>query len=628
MACHQMHKLGARVATGRTQQYRDDSRDLCDGPSLWSRMKSQILRSQVSANPRPARVFSRSRSVAIVLSMALGVCALLPTSGATQQTSGPVPAEAQERSRLLELQRTAVAQLQQATREGATADLVKRALLDASQALEMLAAAPAAGATGGAAPAPPLPPALRSELHAASTELTAVANGDLRRVTDATRPTFALLDKVRSQLEGGRARAGVPRQLQPDEAEGAGVRRSCVGDGAGAGEPADHRTTARPCPSRSRKARICQPRTYCGGPTKDHILESACGGVALFDYDGDGLLDIYLVTGRGADADARAHPAPECALSQPRRMEVRGRLEAGGRGSRSLGQRRMRRRFRRRRASRSLRHELGPQRPVPQSWRRHVRGRGRRAGVAAGGWSTGCTFFDADGDGDLDLYVARYVDTTWDSVVHAQRTLALAQRAAHHGRPTGLPGESDLFFENVGNGRFVEATGGARPLRYRAAPTASAWWRPTYDDDGGVDLFVANDSNPNFLYHNLGKGRFESVGAHGRRGAERRRPRASGNGSGRRRLRRRFPDGSRAHHLRARSIHAVSQPRRPSFRGRQRGRRHRRADLRADGMGSGLPRRRSRWQARSVLRQRAHLSGHRPAFRSSVRPTVRRTSCC
>ena len=45
-------------------------------------------------------------------------------------------------------------------------------------------------------------------------------------------------------------------------------------------------------------------KMYCGGPTKDHILESSCGGVALFDYDGDGLLDIYLVTGAGAHADA------------------------------------------------------------------------------------------------------------------------------------------------------------------------------------------------------------------------------------------------------------------------------------------------------------------------------------
>ena len=101
-----------------------------------------------------------------------------------------------------------------------------------------------------------------------------------------------------------------------------------------------------------------------------------------------------------------------------------------------------------------------------------------RAGVAAGGWSTGCTFFDADGDGDLDLYVARYVETTWDSVVRAQRTLVWRNGPHIMVGPAGLPGESDLFFENVGNGRFVEADRRARPLRSRPGPTASASWRP------------------------------------------------------------------------------------------------------------------------------------------------------
>ena len=134
-----------------------------------------------------------------------------------------------------------------------------------------------------------------------------------------------------------------------------------------------------------------------------------------------------------------------------------------------------------------------------------------RAGVAAGGWSTGCTFFDADGDGDLDLYVARYVETTWDSVVHAQRTLVWRNGPHIMVGPAGLPGESDLFFENVGNGRFVEATdahGLSDPSRAYGFGVVAT----DYDDDGFVDLFVANDSNPNFLYHNLGNGRFESVG--------------------------------------------------------------------------------------------------------------------
>src|SRR6185436_12800820 len=133
------------------------------------------------------------------------------------------------------------------------------------------------------------------------------------------------------------------------------------------------------------------------------------------------------------------------------------------------------------------------------------------AGVAAGGWSTGCTFFDADGDGDLDLYVARYVETTWDSVVRAERTLVWRGGPQVMVGPAGLPGESDLFFENVGNGRFVEATD-RHGLTDRSRAYGYGVVATDYDDDGFVDLFVANDSNPNFLYRNLGNGRFESVG--------------------------------------------------------------------------------------------------------------------
>src|SRR4029077_516468 len=134
-----------------------------------------------------------------------------------------------------------------------------------------------------------------------------------------------------------------------------------------------------------------------------------------------------------------------------------------------------------------------------------------RAGVAAGGRSTGCAFLAADGDGDLDLYVARYVETTWDDVVRARRSLTWRNGPRIMVGPTGLPGESDLFFENRGNGTFVEATE-AHGLGDPARAYGFGVVATDYDDDGWVDLFVANDSNPNFLYHNLGKGRFESVG--------------------------------------------------------------------------------------------------------------------
>ncbi len=93
----------------------------------------------------------------------------------------------------------------------------------------------------------------------------------------------------------------------------------------------------------------------------------------------------------------------------------------------------------------------------------------------------------------------------------AKRTLVWRNGPRIMVGPAGLPGEADLFFENLGSGRFKEATethglaDAARAYGFGVVAT-------DYDDDGFVDLFVANDSNPNFLYRNLGNGRFESVG--------------------------------------------------------------------------------------------------------------------
>ena len=310
-------------------------------------------------------------------------------------------------------------------------------------------------------------------------------------------------------------------------------------------------------------------KMYCGGPTKDHILESACGGVALFDYDGDGLLDIYLVTAPEL-TPARERVAHRNALYRNLggwKFEDVSRqagvdLAAWGSGA-CAGD-----------FDGDGRLDLYVTNWGPNALFRN-RGDGTfenvaaRAGVAAGGWSTGCTFFDADGDGDLDLYVARYVETTWESVV-ASAADAASGATGHiswSGQPD-FPEQSDLFFENVGNGRFVEAADAARPLgplrAYGFGVVAT-----DYDDDGFVDLFVANDSNPNFLYHNLGNGHFENVGLAAGVAVNGDGARPGGHGRRRRRLRRRLADGSGAHDVRARSLHAVSQRRRPALRGRE-----------------------------------------------------------
>jgi hypothetical protein len=132
-----------------------------------------------------------------------------------------------------------------------------------------------------------------------------------------------------------------------------------------------------------------------------------------------------------------------------------------------------------------------------------------RAGLKLIAHSETGTFFDADGDGDLDLYIAAYVDCTLDDVLHAKPTLDWKGTKVAPG-PFGLKGKSDEFFRNDG-GHFVLATkdaGFTDVGEYYGFGVAAA----DLDVDGDVDLYVANDSNPAYLYKNDGRGVFTESG--------------------------------------------------------------------------------------------------------------------
>jgi enediyne biosynthesis protein E4 len=443
----------------------------------------------------------RARAVdrrAMVLALTASLCAIgafiMPTTAAQQ-----AEADAQERTRLLKLQRDAVTQLQQAARPDEPADQLRRAVLDASRSLEGLS-------TGTR-----LEPSLRNELRRAASELTSLASGDTRGAASAIGPVLALLEKVRTRLEGevalGLTFQGSYSQTKPKEPAYGGHASAMGPAPANIPLPGD----AAPVPVTFTVGAQLPWNMYCGGASKDHILESACSGLALFDYDGDGLLDIYLVTAPEL-TPARERVAHRNALYRNLggwKFEDVSRqagvdLAAWGSGV-CAGD-----------FDGDGRLDLYVTNWGPNALFRN-RGDGTfenvavRAGVEAGGWSTGCTFFDADGDGDLDLYVARYVETTWGSVVGALRTLIWRNGPRIMIGPAGLPGQSDLFFDNVGNGRFVEATD-THGLSDKARAYGFGVVATDYDDDGFVDLFVANDSNPNFLYHNRGNGHFENVG--------------------------------------------------------------------------------------------------------------------
>jgi len=133
-----------------------------------------------------------------------------------------------------------------------------------------------------------------------------------------------------------------------------------------------------------------------------------------------------------------------------------------------------------------------------------------------GDFSTSAAFIDLDNDGDLDLYVGNYVRWTRDIDMEIDFRLTGLGRAI--GAPNHYYGTNSYLFRNEGDGIFSDvsqSSGIAVEGQENDAPEGKALGvvPVDYDRDGWIDLFVANDTARNFLYHNLGNGHFEEIGA-------------------------------------------------------------------------------------------------------------------
>jgi hypothetical protein len=248
-----------------------------------------------------------------------------------------------------------------------------------------------------------------------------------------------------------------------------------------------------------------------GRPAKDHLLDSAGAGVAFLDYDRDGRLDVYVANGWRLDAE-RVVEKGKNALYHQRGdgtfEDVTDRACVGGEGQWGAGV-----------AVADYDNDGWPDIFVTNFGRNVLYrnlGDGRfenvaaRAGIEAPGWNTAAAFFDANGDGWLDLYVAQYIDAALDDVLKAKPGLSWRGLEQVAFGPFGLKGAPDHFFRNV-RGRFVDATEEAG-MKDLALGFGLAVRAVDVDDDGHPDVYVANDSDPNYLYRNDGTGHFKEVG--------------------------------------------------------------------------------------------------------------------
>ena len=129
-----------------------------------------------------------------------------------------------------------------------------------------------------------------------------------------------------------------------------------------------------------------------------------------------------------------------------------------------------------------------------------------RAGVGDPGFSTSAAWFDYDRDGKLDLFVANYVKWTPESDLYC----TLDGKSKSYCTPESYKGQSSTLYHNRGDGTFEDVT--KKAGLYDATAKSLGVALIDYNNDGNLDLFVANDTQPNRLYQNSGKGTFTDVG--------------------------------------------------------------------------------------------------------------------
>jgi enediyne biosynthesis protein E4 len=251
---------------------------------------------------------------------------------------------------------------------------------------------------------------------------------------------------------------------------------------------------------------------HVSSPEKRYIVESMSGGVALLDYDNDGFLDIYLVNSLTVDL-VKSNGKTKSALYHNNGdgtfTDVTDKAGVGDVGW-GMGV-----------AVGDYNNDgfddiyvtcVGPNHLFKNNGNGTFSDVTKAAAVSDPRWSTGASFVDYDNDGKLDLMVANYVAFDFKNLPEfGKGRLCQYKGVPVQCGPRGLPGDGDTLYHNEGNGTFTDVT------KKAGVSDANGYYGmgvicSDFDENGFVDIFVANDSTPNFFYKNNGNGTFEEVG--------------------------------------------------------------------------------------------------------------------
>jgi hypothetical protein len=251
---------------------------------------------------------------------------------------------------------------------------------------------------------------------------------------------------------------------------------------------------------------------HLSSPAKKYIVESMSGGVALIDYDRDGWPDIYFTNAPGIDMALAGKKARSALFHNNHDGTFTDVTEKAGVGypcwamGASIG---------------DFDNDGWPDLLVTcfggiVLYHNNHDGTFSNVTTQAGlgsdaGWATGAAFGDYDGDGWTDLFVAHYVDLDLKDLPE----FGSKPTCQYHGinvqcGPRGLKGSRDALYHNNGNGTFTEVSKAAGVDDAQKFFGLTALWCD-FNNDGLLDLFVANDGEPNYLYRNDGNGHFTDV---------------------------------------------------------------------------------------------------------------------